>query len=151
MPRQRGVRVVGGGQSGSNEPLQPTGAAIPASREVQALRAAPAAELGRSGGARRSDRPKLACRKMILDGEHRSDWRCLEIRASSSAESTQLNWRSAVAFSLRALTITTPCARAPGVMLNRGTSRSASPLVELGHWLINKRGPEVVDVVVSRR
>jgi hypothetical protein len=63
--------------------------------------------------ALRSDRPKPACRKMILDGDHRSDGRCPEIRACSSAESPRLSWRSEVAVSLRAWTITTPCARAP--------------------------------------
>ncbi len=63
--------------------------------------------------ARRSDRPKQDFRVVILDGDCRTDRRYLEIRASSCAERAQLNWWSEATVRLRALTITTPCARAP--------------------------------------
>ncbi len=50
---------------------------------------------------------------MILDGDCRTDRRYLEVRASSYAERAQLNGGSQVILCLSALTLTTPCARAP--------------------------------------
>ena len=89
---------------------------------------------------------------MILDGDCRTDRRYLEIRASSSVERTQLNWRSEVTVSLRALTLTTPCARAP-----RRYAEPKNFQIGIAHswsWAIGSStsaAQRSFDVVVSRR
>jgi hypothetical protein len=89
---------------------------------------------------------------VILDVDGRTDRRYFEIRASSYAGLTQLNWRSEVAVCLRALTITTPCARAP--------RRSAEPknfpigIAQWWSWAIGSStsaAQRSFDGVVSRR
>jgi hypothetical protein len=74
--------------------------------------------------ALRSDRPKQDFREVILDGDCRIDRRYLEIRASSYAQRAQPNWWSGVIVSLRASTLTTPCARAPRRYVLPGSSAS---------------------------
>src|SRR5262249_49151326 len=102
--------------------------------------------------ALRSDRPKQDFREVILDGDCPPDRRYLEIRAPSYAERAQLNWGSEVTFCLRTLTITTPCARAPG--------QHAEPKdfqIGIAHswsWAIGSStsaAQRSFDVVVSRR
>src|SRR5271157_4474752 len=100
----------------------------------------------------RSDRPKQDFREVILDGDRRTDRRYLEIRASSHAERAQPKWWSEVIVCLRALTITTPCARAP-----RRYAEPKNFQIGIAHswsWAIGSStsaAQRSFDVVVSRR
>ena len=64
--------------------------------------------------ARRSHRPKPAFRKVIFDGDRRSDGRYLEISASSCAEGATLDWRWPPTYSSGPFALATPCTHVPG-------------------------------------
>jgi len=64
--------------------------------------------------ARRSHRPKPAFRKVILDGDRRSDGRYLEISASSCAEGATLDWRWPLTYGSGPFALATPCTHVPG-------------------------------------
>ena len=99
--------------------------AIPADRSAPAWRAGILALLDTRAAvhirlpsiwrsARRSHRPKPAFRKVILDGDRRSDGRYLEISASSCAEGATLDWRWPPTYGSGPFAPATPCTHVPG-------------------------------------
>jgi hypothetical protein len=102
--------------------------------------------------AHRSDRPEQDFQEVISDADCRTDRRYLEIRASSYAARARLNWWSEATVRLRALTITTPCARAP-----RRDAEPQNLSIGVANWLSWAIGSSTspaqrsFDVVVSRR
>ena len=98
---------------------------IPAARSAPAWRAGSLAVLDRRAAelrrfpslwrsARRSHRPKPAFRKVILDGDRRSDGRYLEISASSCAEGATLDWRWPLTYGSGPFALAAPCTHVPG-------------------------------------
>ena len=62
----------------------------------------------------RSDRPKPAFRKVIMDGDRRSDGRYLEISASSCPEGATLDWGWPPTYGSGPFALATPCTHVPG-------------------------------------
>jgi len=63
---------------------------------------------------RRSDRPKPAFRKVILDGDRRSDGRYLEISATPCPEGATLDWGWPPTYGSGPFALATPCTHVPG-------------------------------------
>ena len=63
---------------------------------------------------RRSHRPKPAFRKVILDGDRRSDGRYLEISATSCPEGATLDWGWPPTYGSGPFALATPCTHVPG-------------------------------------
>jgi len=63
--------------------------------------------------ARRSHRPKPVFRKVILEGDRRSDGRYLEISASSCAEGATLDWRWPPTYGSGPFAQAAPCTHGP--------------------------------------
>jgi hypothetical protein len=68
----------------------------------------------RENCALRSDRPKPAFRKVILDRDRRSDGRYLEISATSCPEGATPDWRWPPTHDSGPFALATPCAHVPG-------------------------------------
>ena len=64
--------------------------------------------------ARRSHRPKPAFRKVIMDGDRRSDGRYLEISASACPEGATLDWGWPPTYGSGPFALATPCTHVPG-------------------------------------
>jgi len=64
--------------------------------------------------ARRSHRPKPAFRKVILDGDRRSDGRYLEISATPCPEGATLDWGWPPTYGSGPFALATPCTHVPG-------------------------------------
>jgi hypothetical protein len=80
--------------------------------------------------ARRSDRPKLAFRKLSLDADRRSDGRYLEISASSCPEDATLEWGWPPTYGFGPFALATPCTHVLGRCSgpSKFKSRVAHPL-----------------------
>ena len=63
---------------------------------------------------RRSHRPKPAFRKVILDGDRRSDGRYLEISATPCPEGATLDWGWPPTYGSGPFALATPCTHVPG-------------------------------------
>ncbi len=70
--------------------------------------------LDRLPGALRSHRPKPAFRKVIMDGDRRSDGRYLEISASSCQEGATLDWGWPPTYGSGPFALAMPCTHVPG-------------------------------------
>ena len=64
--------------------------------------------------AHRSHRPKPAFRKVILDGDRRSDGRYLEISATPCPEGATLDWGWPPTYGSGPFALATPCTHVPG-------------------------------------
>ena len=99
--------------------------------------------------ALRSHRPNTAFRKVILDGDRRSDGRYLEISASSCEEGATLDWRWPLTYGSGPFAPATPCTHVPGRYSGPKSSTPCSAPVELGHRLINNAAQTSLNMVLS--
>ncbi len=80
----------------------------------------------------RSHRPKPAFRKVILDGDRRSDGRYLEISASSCPEDATLDWGWPPTYGSGPFALATPCTYVPGRY--SGPSKFKSRVAHPWNW-----------------
>jgi len=105
-----GTRVSGTIPAARSAPAWRAGSLDVLDRRAAKLRRFPS--LWRS--ARRSHRPKPAFRKVIMDGDRRSDGRYLEISASSCPEGATLDWGWPPTYGSGPFALATPCTHVPG-------------------------------------
>jgi hypothetical protein len=102
--------------------------------------------------ARRSDRPKAVFRKVILDGDRRSDGRYLEISASSRAEGATLAWRRPPTYGSGPFAAAAPCTHVPRPY--SGPSKFKSRVAHPWSWDIGSSTSAAqtsLNMVLSRR
>ena len=99
-----------------------------------------------------SDRPKPAFRKVILDGDRRSDGRYLEISASSCPEGATLDWGWPPTYGSGPFALATPCTHVPGRY--SGPSKFKSRVAHPWSWDIGSSTSAAqtsLNMVLSRR
>ena len=107
---------------------------------------------GLQHSARRSNRPKPAFRKVIMDGDRRSDGRYLEISESSCAEGATLDWRWPLTYGSGPFALATPCTHVPGRY--SGPSKFKSRVAHPWSWDIGSSTSAAqtsLNMVLSRR
>ena len=107
---------------------------------------------GESVAQRRSHRPKPAFRKVILDGDRRSDGRYLEISATSCPEGATLDWGWPPTYGSGPFALATPCTHVPGRY--SGPSKFKSRVAHPWSWDIGSSTSAAwtsLNMVLSRR